>query len=82
MSNSAGNTGRDVRRFLREHGVKPTAANVDRIGREIRRSAAENERVNRAANESGRGGARDHKGPVDERVRAKVLREIERRDRQ
>lgn len=53
MSNAAGNTNKDVRRFLREHGVKPTVGNVERIGREVRRSQSENERVERIAKESG-----------------------------
>lgn len=42
-SNSHGNDNRGVRRFLRENGVAPTAANVERIGRELRRTPAQNE---------------------------------------
>lgn len=45
MPNSVGKSNKEVRRFLRESGVAPTAANVERIGPEIRRTEAENDRV-------------------------------------
>ena len=84
-----GNTDRDVRKFLREVGMKPNAENVDRIGRELRRTSQENERVERIAREGGRGGIRDPHlpgspdttGPVEDRVKHDVAREQRRRDR-
>lgn len=73
MSNSAGNTKRDVMRFLRESGVPPTVANVERIGREIRRTHAQNEQVDRIHKEieatRGVPSTVDEKGDVHARVR-------------
>ena len=79
VTNSAGNTNRDVRRFLRESGVKPTIANVERIAREVRRSESENASVERIALETGRGGLRDQRGPVHPRVKKAVKRELNAR---
>lgn len=62
MSNSYGNTNKQVRRFLREHGIPPTMGNVERIGKEVRRSQTENERVERIAKETGRAGTFDARG--------------------
>lgn len=81
-SNSAGNTGRDIRRFCRENGIPPTMDNVERIGREVRRTEAENERVERIARETGRGGTYDEHGDVHARVRGDVARDMERRRRE
>ena len=53
MSNSVGNTNRDVRKFCREHGIKPNAANVDIISREVRRTENENERLSKMHQEIG-----------------------------
>ena len=76
--NSVGKTGRDVRKFCREVGVKPTAANVEKMGRELRRTEAENENVGRIAKESGRGGTYDEKGKV---TRERIKRNIQKRSR-
>ena len=53
MSNSHGNTDRDVRKWLRKMGVKPSLDNVEAIGREVRRTQNEDEAVERRARESG-----------------------------
>ena len=83
MPNSHGKTNAQVRKFLRENGIKPTCANVDRIGTEIRRTEAENRQVERIAKERGMDGTRDKHGPVGPRVREAVQRELrERRRRQ
>lgn len=79
MSNAAGNTNRDVRRFLRESGVKPTAANVDRIGREVRRSQTQNETVERISREIGAPSPLEQRAA---RAREEIRRRIEQRDRQ
>ena len=82
MSNAHGNTGRDIRKFLRENGIKPTIANVERIGREVRRGESANERVESEAKERGEP-TRDAQGPVEPRVRAHVQRELRaRRERE
>ena len=57
-TNSVGNSTKAVRRFCRENGVKPTVANVERMQREVSRSQTDNERVERIAKETGRGGLR------------------------
>lgn len=80
MPNSVGKTDRDVRKFIREMGGVANKANVERIGREIRRTEQENERVEKIAKEVGFG-TQDERGPVEERVRRKVLREQARRGR-
>lgn len=77
----AGNTDRDVRKFLRDLGVKANLSNVELIGKEIRRTASENERVEREAKERGEG-LRDPHGPVThERVSRSVELERRRRNR-
>ncbi len=73
-----GNTNRDVRKFLRESGVKANAANVERIGREVRRTSAENERVDAIGRELNLG-TQDERGKVGERVKRAVAREMRRR---
>lgn len=45
LTNSAGNTAKDVRKFLRKHGVAPNVAMVERIQREVSRTQSQNERV-------------------------------------
>ena len=79
MTNSYGNDGRGVRKFLRENGIKPSMANVERISREVRRSESENRSVERIAKETGRGELRDEKGPVHPRVKAAVKKELAQR---
>lgn len=82
MRNSVGNDTRGVRRFCREVGMKPTAANVELIQREVSRSQTENERVQIRARETGRGGTRDAQGrDVVAMHRERVKKEIERRAR-
>lgn len=75
LSNSGGNTDRDVRKFIRGMGGVANAENVARIGREVRRSEAENRRVEAEAKERGVD-TRDAKGEVKPRVKKKVLDEI------
>ncbi len=81
MSNSAGNTNRDVRKFCRENGIKPSAANVELIGKEVRRTEQGNERHD--AREKARGGARavDNAGrDVEAARKAHVLRQLAKRN--
>lgn len=82
MSNSHGNTSRDVRRFLRSVGVKPSVDNVERIGREVRRTEAQNERQEVLGREMGLGprdGGGDVKSRVERQVRAEMARRKKRR---
>lgn len=58
MRNTYGNDKRGVMKFLREVGIKPTVGNVERMQREVSRSQTENERAERIAKETGRGGLR------------------------
>ena len=86
MGNSIGNTDRDVRKFLREQGMKANAENVDRIGRELRRTQQENERHDERYKDVGLRdahlpGSPDTTGPVDPRVRERIQRELKRRKR-
>lgn len=86
MPNSVGNTGKQVRKFLRSRGVKPTIANVERIQREVTRTQTENERVQRIAKEQararGESGTYDSRGQdVHARIRERVQRDLERDQR-
>lgn len=85
MPNSVGKTNKDVRKFLRECGVPPTVANVERIGREIRRTEAEGERVEKIhreiERETGRPALIDERGDVGKRVKAHVQREMAKREK-
>lgn len=80
MSNSHGNSDKQIRKFLRENGVPPTMANVERIGREVRRTEAQNERVERIHKELEAQGkaARlsDEKGDVIRRVQESLRRKM------
>ena len=82
-SNSHGNTARAVRRFLREHGVKPNAANVERIGRELRRTESQNDQTQsihrEMQREYGIPSTVDAKGDVKKRAKAAVKRELKQR---
>lgn len=79
MSNSAGNTNRDVRKFLRDHGIKASASNVELIGREVRRTMAQNEAVDKMHKELGTG-LRDRKGrDAREVAKARVKRKLKER---
>ena len=80
MSNSAGNTNRDLRRFCREVGIKPSAGNVEKMGREVRRTMSQNEQVNRIAKEQGKG-LRGKHGDVGPQVKERVAREMRNRER-
>jgi len=80
-TNSAGNTDSDVRKFCREHGIKPSADNVETIGREVRRTERENEHVERRWKEQGRPRLADNKGRDVEALRkAQVQRELAKRN--
>lgn len=81
MTNSYGNTNRDVRKFLREHFVKPTAGNVEKYGREIRRTETENERVISRAKEIGGPSTVDAGGDAKARAVAYVQRQLAKRKR-
>jgi len=81
MSNSLGNCNRDIRKFCRENGIKPSAANVDLIAKEVRRTSQDNERHD--AREKARGGARavDNAGRDVEAARKDyVLRQLAKRN--
>ena len=80
MTNSHGNTNRDIRKFLRETGVKANVANVERIGREVRRTEAQNEQAEKFAKERG-DQLSDERGPVEQRIRERVQRELRERGR-
>ena len=80
-SNSAGNTSRDVRKFLRSIGVKPTADNVERVQREVCRTESQHEAVMREAKERGVHGPRDAKGEVAPRIKERIAREQAERAR-
>ena len=77
-SNSHGNDARGVRRFLRSIGMKPNAANTERMGKELRRTESQNEQVQREGKERGFG-LRDEKGDVIARRRAEVQRSLDAR---
>ena len=74
-----GNDSRSVRKFLRENGIKPSLANVERMGREVRRTAQDNERMDRMHKQAGTGRLRDEKGDVHSRVKAQVEHEMRNR---
>lgn len=84
-NNSYGNDNRGIRRFLRENGVPPTVANVERIGKELRRTESQNDKVvkihKEMEREHGIAATVDHKGDVHARVKRHVQRELEKRDR-
>ena len=79
MGNSVGNTDKDVRKFMREHGMKTNKENVDRISKELRRTEAQNEFQAKIAKEMGLG-LRDGQGDVKKRVEAEVREQMRRRD--
>ena len=53
MTNSHGNTNRDIRKWLRKMGVQPSVRNVEAIQREVSRTQSEDEAVTRRAVDSG-----------------------------
>ncbi len=85
MSNSVVKTDRDVRKFLRENGIKPSVENVQRIGKEIRRTQGENESVDKIHKELEREGKAsplyDNRGDARARTKRDVERELRRRSR-
>ncbi len=84
MPNSIGKTDSQIRKFLRENGVTPNVSNVERIGREIRRTEGENatvERIHRELErERGIPATRDERGDVRARVKESIKRKIKKRD--
>ena len=81
MRNTIGNDKRGVMQFLRSVGKKANCSNVERMQREVSRSQSENERVERIAKESGRGGLR-YPGTGEDahaRVKAAVKRKLAQR---
>ena len=81
MTNSHGNTSKDIRKFLRECGEKPTMERVEEVQREVSRTQSQNEQVDRIAKEMGLG-THDRKGKVTrERIERKVSEEQKRRGR-
>lgn len=85
MPNSVGNTNKDIRKFCREVGVKPTVANVEKMQREVTRTQTENERLVRhhkeMERERGLPSVVDNRGDVAARVRARVQRDLKNRGR-
>ena len=86
MPNSTGKTNKEVRRFLRECGEKPNVANVERVGREIRRTRQEHERHEAVSREieraTGRPDTIDAGGDVKARMKARVQAELARREKE
>ena len=83
ITNSVGNSSKSIRAFLRESGIKPSVGNVERMQREVSRSQSENERVERVAKETGRGGLR-YPGTGEDahkKVKEAVKRKLAERDR-
>ena len=84
MGNSIGNDSRAIRKFLRERGVKPTIANIERVGREVRRTPQENERIVQMHKEIERArglpSTTDQRGDVHARVKRRVQRDLEREE--
>lgn len=79
LSNSYGNDRRGLRRFLRSVNIPPNASNMERIGKEVRRTQSETERIQRASKEQG-GGTYDARGrDMHEVVRRKVRRNLDGR---
>ena len=82
MPNSLGNTRRDVRKFCKRVGVKPTAANVEKMQREVTRTQSERDTLTRIHREiegqRGVAGLRDSRGPVLPRIQERVRRELGR----
>ena len=78
MPRSVGKTARDIRKFCRTAGVKPSLANVERIQREVARTESENDTVDRVAKETGRGGLRDERGPIGDRAKDALRRRMAR----
>ncbi len=80
IGNSGGNTTRDIQRFIKSMGYKPTSANVELIRAEVTRTQSQNETVGRVAKETGQDGAYDSKGKVThERINKVVSAEQEAR---
>lgn len=76
-TNSYGNDNRGVRRFLRESGIAPTAGNVERMAKELRRSQSENERMVRESKARGGPALVDRQGrDAKEVARREVQREL------
>lgn len=82
-SNSVGNDNRGIRKWMREMGMRPTVASVERMQREVRRTESQNEKVEKLhkemARDKGIPSTVDHKGDVHARVRRIVQKDIERR---
>jgi len=83
-SNSHGNDSRAIRKWLREMGVRANASNVELIGKEVRRTEAQNEQVDRIGREIAQ--ATGHSGLVDrhgrdagKEAREKVKRQLAKR---
>ena len=73
---SIGNSDRSLRKFLRSRGVKPSVANMERIGKEVRMTQAEHERTLKQARET-KAVLRDAQGSdVHAMRRAEVQREL------
>jgi hypothetical protein len=85
MSNAHGNTAKDIRKWLRQIGVKPTLSNVERIGREVRRGESRHEQIQKTneqvAKELGHSGTVTPTGhDAHKVVREIVKRELDKRD--
>lgn len=83
-SNSYGNTGKQVRKFLRENGYKPTVGMVERVQREVSRTESQNEAIDRVhkemERERGVPATVDMKGrDASEAVRRAVQRQLAQR---
>lgn len=82
-TNTLGNDDRGLRKFLRSQKIQPNVANMERIGRELRRTDAQNAalvaRSKERARETGAPVTFDAKGAVEPRVRALMERKLRER---
>ncbi len=78
-----GGSDRSLRIFLRQSGIRPTVANMERIGREVNRTQTQHETVERIHRElESEKGIHDTvygRGDGKARVKAKVKRDLQRR---
>lgn len=77
---SVGNTNKQVRKFIRECGLKADMSTVERISKEVRRTESQNEAIQRASRETGRAGTFDLRGRDAHRMAERQVRR-ELRDR-
>ena len=84
MSNSHGNTDRALRKWLRQMGLKTSVANVELIGKEVRRTESQNDQVDSIGREQararGESGLYDKKGDAIARRKRAMKKHLKERD--